>query len=380
MLSPHSSLLEPPFTMDRYDPWPTGQWLQLKDLRHHTLVLFHPSSQVSFEVQVNNQFHHLEIDNHGHLSLIDPGVTYQIRGDQPFRVSLLHFSTNLMQTIAASIGLGNLPFAPLLRMDFGLSTVPLSDSREIAQLSPPRPQAQEASQVAYPVLASSGQWCPQPSGQSDHLEPLLNLTVKDLTLYHLATAVEIEVKADRSRSSGYLDSLILALATYLVQRYGVGRAPATPLLQSSLATHLEWQQLLHQVQQFYPSSGLAASQAPPLPVSTPVGTVTTAIAWINQLCIEQAYHPLSDTETWLLVGVLRGEGYGQIAKACNRSLGHMKSVGANLWRQLSELTGQPIRKSNLRSYLERQGLRIPPRQSSVRVTKAQRSVNPAIDD
>ncbi|MEB3314464.1 MAG: hypothetical protein VKL98_09995 [Cyanobacteriota bacterium] len=170
------------------------------------------------------------------------------------------------------------------------------------------------------------------------------------------------------------------MATYLVQRYGVGRAPATPLLQSSLATHLEWQQLLHQVQQFYPSPGLAASQAPPLPVSTPVGTVTTAIAWINQLCIEQAYHPLSDTETRLLVGVLRGEGYGQIAKACNRSLGHMKSVGANLWRQLSELTGQPIRKSNLRSYLERQGLRIPPRQSSVRVTKAQRSVNPAIDD
>lgn len=103
-----------------------------------------------------------------------------------------------------------------------------------------------------------------------------------------------------------------------------------------------------------------------MPGPAPAGTVATAIAWINQLCIEQAYHPLSDTETRLLAGVLRGEDYRQIAEASDRSLGHMKSVGANLWRQLSELTGQPIRKSNLRSYLERQGLRLDPSQPESR--------------
>jgi hypothetical protein len=71
--------------------------------------------------------------------------------------------------------------------------------------------------------------------------------------------------------------------------------------------------------------------------------------------MDKTGHPLTDIETRDLTGVLQGENYSQIAKS-NRSLGYIKTVASGLWKQLSEMTGQPLRKSNLRSYLAYQGL------------------------
>ena len=65
---------------------------------------------------------------------------------------------------------------------------------------------------------------------------------------------------------------------------------------------------------------------------------------------------LTDTQARLLGGVLRGQRYSQLAQQYNQSEGHLKGVAADLWKQLSQACGEPIRKPNLRSYLQRQGL------------------------
>jgi AraC-like DNA-binding protein len=98
---------------------------------------------------------------------------------------------------------------------------------------------------------------------------------------------------------------------------------------------------------FYPSNPTNPPQHP---------SIQAAIAWLNQRLLVVTGKPLTDTQVRILTGVLQGQRYGQMAQQYNQSEGHLKGVAADLWKQLSLICGEPIRKPNLWAYLQRQGL------------------------
>jgi hypothetical protein len=308
MLSSFPSLLQIPVTVNHYDPWPAGQWLQLNSPQHHSLLLFDGEGQVNCQVQIAAQSSRPETYVKASLCLIPAGVIYGIMSDRPFKVNLFNLPITLIRVMATNAGLGDKP------------------------------------------------------------ELRLTLGMQDTVLYHLAIALTLVIASEPHRQAhllmggSYSDSLMLALADYLVQHYGVGKSSETSMPQWSSIQYLERQRLLeiqHLLQLCYPSPAVETGRDQSLPVSTAnpsLGTVATAIAWLSQLCMDKTGHPLTDIETRILTGVLQGENYSQMAAATHRSLGYIKTVGSSLWKQLSEITGHPLRKSNLRSYLEYQGL------------------------
>ena len=264
---------------------------------------------LSCQVQIAAQSPRPQTYAEASLCLIPAGITYGIISDRPFRVNLFNLPIHLIRILATNAGLGDKP------------------------------------------------------------ELRLTLGMQDTALYHLAMALALVIASEPHRQihllmgGGYSDSLMLTLVAYLVQHYGVGKSPEISIPQWLPAQSLDWQRLLeiqHLFQLCYPSPAVdfGIEQVSPVlrPTSSSCGMVATAISWLNQLCMDKADHPLTDIETRILTGVLQGENYSQIAAATHRSLGHIKTVGSDLWKQLSEITGHPLRKSNLRSYLEYQGL------------------------
>jgi hypothetical protein len=81
-----------------------------------------------------------------------------------------------------------------------------------------------------------------------------------------------------------------------------------------------------------------------------------AMEWINQRVLEHTGQALNDTQNYILAGVMGGQRYGKMAQARGQSEGHIKTTAAKLWETLSTVFGEPVRKSNLLSYLSRQGL------------------------
>ena len=305
MLVSLPSLLKIPVTLDHYDPWPAGQWLQLTP-QHHSLLLFCGQGQVNCQVQIDAQPSRPETYGEASLCLIPAGVTYGMMSDRPFSLNRFNLPVNLMETMATAVSLGD---NPQLR---------------------------------------------------------LNLGIQDAVLYHLAMTLKLVIVSESDRQPNllmggrYSDPLTLALAAYLVQHYGGGKSPETPIPQLLSTQYLEWQPPLEIHHRYSPISGVAPGREQLSTVLRPANpaslTVAMAIAWLNQLYIDKTGCPLSDIETRILRGVLQRENYREVAAATHRSVGHIKTVAAGLWKQLSEITGQPIRKSNLRSYLEYQGL------------------------
>ncbi len=62
---------------------------------------------------------------------------------------------------------------------------------------------------------------------------------------------------------------------------------------------------------------------------------------------------LDDLQEAVLRGTIQGETYQEIADESHCSESHVRNVGSELWQILSEMLGENIRKSNLRSTMER---------------------------
>lgn len=62
---------------------------------------------------------------------------------------------------------------------------------------------------------------------------------------------------------------------------------------------------------------------------------------------------LDDLQQAVLRGTVQGETYQEIAAASHCSESHVRNVGSELWQILSKILGENIRKSNLRSTMER---------------------------
>jgi hypothetical protein len=146
----------------------------------------------------------------------------------------------------------------------------------------------------------------------------------DRVLYHLTMALQASLLSNpREPSVSLCDQyLITALVTRLLIDHSAYHLQ--PLLQfSSDPAHSSLEPILRQV---------------------------------NSLMLIHAGQSLTDTQMRVLTGVLRGQQYGEIAQEYYLSQGHVKGVAAELWQVLSHALGQPIRKANLRTILERQGM------------------------
>lgn len=79
-----------------------------------------------------------------------------------------------------------------------------------------------------------------------------------------------------------------------------------------------------------------------------------AIAIADAIVLAATGKHLSDLQSAVLKGVWQGQRYLEIADTYGYTEGHVKDVGAQLWKLLTQALGEPITKGNLRSVLERQ--------------------------
>lgn len=75
----------------------------------------------------------------------------------------------------------------------------------------------------------------------------------------------------------------------------------------------------------------------------------------DQIFVKTGKH-LDSLQKCILEEVWQGAKYPEIAEKCNRSEDHIKQVARKLWKLLSELLGENVKKSNARSVLERKAI------------------------
>ncbi len=81
--------------------------------------------------------------------------------------------------------------------------------------------------------------------------------------------------------------------------------------------------------------------------------VTEISQLIDTLIFEHTGKHLDDVQKAVIEGTLHGQTYEEIGQKCHRSETHVRGVGYQLWKLLSEALGEDIKKSNFRSNLER---------------------------
>ncbi|NTW20920.1 MAG: hypothetical protein HGA42_15560, partial [Nostocales cyanobacterium W4_Combined_metabat2_030] len=63
---------------------------------------------------------------------------------------------------------------------------------------------------------------------------------------------------------------------------------------------------------------------------------------------------LNDLQRRIILGILKGQKYADVSKAYGYSADHVKKVSHELLHILSDVFGEPVKKNNLESVLERQ--------------------------
>ena len=81
--------------------------------------------------------------------------------------------------------------------------------------------------------------------------------------------------------------------------------------------------------------------------------IETLIELADNLVFSKTGQNLTSLQKEVLKGTLNGKKYPQIADDCQRHPDHIKQVGTKLWKLLSDVLGKNIKKSNVRSILEK---------------------------
>ncbi len=84
--------------------------------------------------------------------------------------------------------------------------------------------------------------------------------------------------------------------------------------------------------------------------------IQEVLQWTDEQVFLKTEKHLDSLQRCILKEVWQGEKYPQIAKKCNRSEDHIKQVARKLWKMLSEILGEDIKQSNVRSILETKAL------------------------
>ncbi|WP_341734947.1 ATP-binding protein [Microcoleus sp. EPA2] len=80
--------------------------------------------------------------------------------------------------------------------------------------------------------------------------------------------------------------------------------------------------------------------------------IQEVLQWTDEQVFVKTEKHLDSLQRCILKEVWEGEKYPKIAKKCNRSEDHIKQVARKLWKLLSEILGEDIKQSNVRSILE----------------------------
>ncbi|WP_017711435.1 hypothetical protein [Prochlorothrix hollandica] len=74
---------------------------------------------------------------------------------------------------------------------------------------------------------------------------------------------------------------------------------------------------------------------------------------LNTLIHHHTGHHLDTLQIAILQGVLQGHKYADIAQTCQCTEGHLKDKAYSLWKHLTPILGEPIKKTNAKAAIER---------------------------
>lgn len=81
--------------------------------------------------------------------------------------------------------------------------------------------------------------------------------------------------------------------------------------------------------------------------------ITEMLQFADNLVFAKTGEHLDDLKQAILRGVWQGQKYSKVAEEYHCTEGHIKDVASELWKLLSDILGEELSKSNLRSTLER---------------------------
>jgi len=84
--------------------------------------------------------------------------------------------------------------------------------------------------------------------------------------------------------------------------------------------------------------------------------IQEVLQWTDEQVFVKTGKHIDSLQRCILNEVWQGEKYPEIAKKCHRSEDHIKQVARKLWKLLSEILGEDIKQSNVRSILERKAV------------------------
>ena len=84
--------------------------------------------------------------------------------------------------------------------------------------------------------------------------------------------------------------------------------------------------------------------------------VQEVLRFADEMVFAKTGEHLDDLQKAILLGVWEGQKYSQIAEASYCSEGHIRNIASKLWKRLSNVLGEEVTQSNLRSALERRQL------------------------
>jgi tetratricopeptide (TPR) repeat protein len=91
----------------------------------------------------------------------------------------------------------------------------------------------------------------------------------------------------------------------------------------------------------------------------------TAINWIDRLLVLETGKHLNDLQIFIIGQVWLGQKYPDIAAEYHCTEGHVKDIAAALWQLLSQLVGERVTKTNLKSILQRHAIAVVPQPSQI---------------
>jgi tetratricopeptide (TPR) repeat protein len=87
--------------------------------------------------------------------------------------------------------------------------------------------------------------------------------------------------------------------------------------------------------------------------------VDIAINWIDRLLVLETGKHLNDLQIFIIQQVCLGRKYIEIAADYHCTEGHVKDIAAAMWQLLSQLLGERVTKTNLKSILQRHATPVP---------------------
>lgn len=81
--------------------------------------------------------------------------------------------------------------------------------------------------------------------------------------------------------------------------------------------------------------------------------IQSLIVTIDELIFSHTGEHLDDLQCEILEGVINHQKYGEIGKTHHRSEKYVRDTAGKLWKTLSEILGEEVSKSNLKSSLKR---------------------------